>query len=123
VFLQNFLFSFTLVFFEMMSREMKTNCFVTGIVDWADAKIAPFGVSLANMEVVLGIQTRTNWYFHPNHHSLREIFWKTFYRVTGHISKDDQRSIEVARLFGFFREYGFEEKEHAIAYLSTLCLL
>ncbi|UPK91157.1 hypothetical protein LCI18_002092 [Fusarium solani-melongenae] len=26
---------------------------ITGIIDWADAKIAPFGVSLANMEVVL----------------------------------------------------------------------
>jgi len=96
---------------------------ITGIIDWADAKIAPFGVSLANMEVVLGIQTRTNWHFHPNHHSLRELFWKTFYRVTGHISKDDRRSIEVARLFGFFREHGREEKEHAIAYLSSLCLL
>ncbi|KAH6714414.1 hypothetical protein BKA61DRAFT_632312 [Leptodontidium sp. MPI-SDFR-AT-0119] len=96
---------------------------ITGIVDWADAKIAPFGVSLAAMEVVLGIQTRTNWHFHPNHHSLRESFWKTFYRVAGHISKDDRRSIEVARLFGFFREYGREEKEHAIVYLSALCLL
>ncbi|KAN0099293.1 hypothetical protein V8E51_013068 [Hyaloscypha variabilis] len=94
-----------------------------GIVDWADAKIAPFGVSLANMEVVLGIHTRTNWHFHPNHHSLRELFCKIFYRVTGHISKDDRRYIEVARLFGLFREHGREEKEHAIAYLSALCLL
>jgi hypothetical protein len=121
--MRNFPFSLTLVFPGVMSREMKTNCLVTGIIDWADAKIAPFGVSLANMEVVLGIQTRTNWHFHPNHHSLRELFWKTFYRVTGYISKDDRRSIEVARLFGFFREHGREEKEHAIAYLSALCLL
>lgn len=102
---------------------MKTNCLLIGIVDWADAMIAPFGVSLASMEVVLGIQTRTNWHFHPNHNSLRELFWKTFYQVTGHISKDDRRSIEVARLFGLFREYGLEEKEHAIAYLSALCLV
>lgn len=40
---------------RVMSRKMKTNHLVTGIIDWADAKIAPFGVSLANMEVVLGI--------------------------------------------------------------------
>ncbi|KAF4436594.1 Protein kinase-like domain protein [Fusarium austroafricanum] len=96
---------------------------ITGIIDWADAKIAPFGVSLASMEVVLGIQTRTDWHFHPNHHSLRQLFWKTFYGVTGHISKDDRRLIEVARLFGIFREHGREEKEHAVAYLSALCLL
>ncbi len=107
----------------VMSRKMKTNTLVTGIIDWADAKITPFGVSLAHMEVVLGIQTRTDWHFHPNHHSLRQLFWKTFYGATGHISKDDQRSIEVARLFGFFREHGREEKEHAVAYLSALCLL
>lgn len=102
---------------------MKTNCLVIGIVDWANAKIAPFGVSLANIEVVLGIQTRTNWYFHPNHYSLRELFWKTFYRVTSYISKDDRRLMEVARMFRFFRVYGREEKEYAIAYLSALCLL
>jgi hypothetical protein len=116
-------FSITLVFSGVVFREMKTNCLVTGIIDWADSKIAPFGVSLAGMEVVLGIQTRTSWHFHPNHHSLRESLWKTFYEVTGHISKDDRRSIEVARLFGIFRGYGREEKEYAIAYLSALCLL
>lgn len=121
--MRDFPISPTSVFFGALSREMKTNCLLIGIVDWADAMIAPFGVSLASMEVVLGIQTRTNWHFHPNHNSLRELFWKTFYQVTGHISKDDRRSIEVARLFGLFREYGLEEKEHAIAYLSALCLV
>ncbi|CAI6049100.1 unnamed protein product [Clonostachys chloroleuca] len=93
------------------------------VVDWADAKIAPFGVSLASMEIVLGIQNRTDWHFHPNHHSLRQLFWDTFYSVTGHISDDDRHSIAIARLFGFFRNHGPEEKEHAIAYLSALCLL
>jgi len=110
-------------FFILMFSEIKTNCFVIGIIDWADAKISPFGVFLASIEVVLGIQTRTNWHFHPNHYSLRELFWKNFYQVIGYISKDDRRSIEVVRLFGFFREYGCEEKEHAIVYLSVLCLL
>ncbi|KAG8427692.1 hypothetical protein J3459_006450 [Metarhizium acridum] len=96
---------------------------ITGIVDWADAKIAPFGVCLASMEVVLGIQNRTDWHFHPNHHSLRQLFWNTFYSVTGHVSNDDRYTMAIARLFGFFRNHGFEEKEYAIAYLSALCLL
>ncbi|KAF8849652.1 hypothetical protein BDZ45DRAFT_809815 [Acephala macrosclerotiorum] len=40
---------------------------ITGkcIIDWADAKITPFGVSLANMEVVLGIQTEPIGTFTP----------------------------------------------------------
>ena len=99
-----------------------TNYLVTGIIDWADAKIAPFGVSLASMEIVLGIQSRTNWHFHPNHHSLRQLFWDTFYGATGYVSDDDRHSMAIARLFGFFRNHGLEEKEHAIAYLSALCL-
>ena len=45
----------TLVFSGVISREMEINCFVIGIIDWANANIALFGMSLANMEVVLGI--------------------------------------------------------------------
>ncbi|EKD16421.1 hypothetical protein MBM_05715 [Drepanopeziza brunnea f. sp. 'multigermtubi' MB_m1] len=75
-----------------------------GIFDWADAKVCPFGVSLANMKIVLGVQTRDKWHFHHNHRLLRELFWKTFYQETGPISDDDRRSIEVARLFGLFQK-------------------
>lgn len=34
---------------------------ITGIVDWADAVIAPFGVSLSGLETLLGV---TSWHFH-----------------------------------------------------------
>ncbi|KAF4454850.1 Protein kinase-like domain protein [Fusarium austroafricanum] len=94
---------------------------ITGVVDWANAKIAPFGVSLASMEVVLGIQTRAAWHFHHNHQALRKLFWDAFYDVTGNISDDDRHSMDIARLFGLFWTHGYEEKEYAISYLSTLC--
>lgn len=42
-----------------MSKKIKTNSLVTSIIDWADAKIAPFGVFLASIKVVLNIQTKT----------------------------------------------------------------
>lgn len=96
---------------------------ITGIVDWSDAMIAPFGVSLGGLETILGIQTRTSWHLHPNHLSLRERFWDIFYREIGNISEEDRLSIQVARLFGLFRAHGFEEKDKAIVYLETLCLL
>jgi hypothetical protein len=75
---------------------------IAGIVDWADAMNAPFGVSLGGLETVLGVQTSSCWHFHPNHVELREHFWDTFYREIGQISVDDRRSIEVTRLFGLF---------------------
>ncbi|RSL85133.1 hypothetical protein CDV31_016613 [Fusarium ambrosium] len=96
---------------------------ITGIVDWSDAIIAPFGVSLGGLETILGVQTQTSWHFHPSHLSLREHFWNTLYSEIGNISEEDRRSIEVARLFGLFRAHGFEEKDQAIVYLKALCLL
>ncbi|KAF2789018.1 hypothetical protein K505DRAFT_393437, partial [Melanomma pulvis-pyrius CBS 109.77] len=30
---------------------------ITGVVDWADAMIAPFGISLGGLETILGVQT------------------------------------------------------------------
>ncbi|KAK6843393.1 phosphotransferase enzyme family domain-containing protein [Apiospora arundinis] len=94
---------------------------ITGIVDWQDAMIAPFGVSLSGLETVLGVQTQIGWHLHPSHVSLREQFWDTFYREIGEISKADQCSIEVARLLGLFRTHGPED--NAAAYLDALCPL
>lgn len=107
---------------------------ITGIVDWADAKIAPFGTSLWGLETVLGIQTSSSWLFHPDHVYFRQQFWETVYGVTGHLSDTDRLAIEVGRVFGLFRVYGFNcapEREGAepltsgdnrLAYLEALCL-
>lgn len=96
---------------------------ITGVVDWADAMIAPFGLSLGGLETILGVQTSSSWHFHPGHVELREYFWDTFYKHIGPISVDIQRSIEVARLLGLFRTHGFEERDARIAYLEALCML
>jgi len=96
---------------------------ITGVVDWADAMIAPFGLSLGGLETILGVQTSSSWHFHPDHVELREHFWDTFYKHTGPISADSRRSIEVARLFGLFRTHGFEDGDARIAYLEALCML
>ncbi|KAG5804251.1 hypothetical protein H9Q71_011157 [Fusarium xylarioides] len=83
---------------------------ITGIVDWADAKIAPFGTSLGGLETVLGVQTSSCWFFHPRHKYLRMQFWKTFYGATGYISDTDRRAIEIGRKLGLFRTYGFDRR-------------
>lgn len=89
---------------------------ITGIVDWADAKMAPFGTSLGGLETILGVQTSSCWLFHPSHEHLRTQFWKTFYGVTGKLSDIDRQAIEVGRAFGLFRAHGFDrrpEKDNA----------
>ena len=89
---------------------------ITGIVDWADAIIAPFGTSLCGLETILGVQTSSSWHFHPRHEHYRVQFWETFYGVTGTLSDRDRGAIEVARMFGLFRTHGFDrrpEKDNA----------
>jgi hypothetical protein len=102
---------------EMNIHVAKRTGRITGIVDWADAKITPFGTSLGGLETILGVQTSSCWLFHPSHDDLRRQFWKTFYGVTGDLSDDDRRAIEVGRVLGLFRTYGFDrrpEKENAV---------
>jgi hypothetical protein len=83
---------------------------ITGIVDWADSRIAPFGTSLGALETVLGVETSSLWLYHPNHEYLRNKFWESFYEATGGITADDRRTMEAARLFGLFRTYGFDRR-------------
>ncbi|KAL1591526.1 hypothetical protein SLS60_011918 [Paraconiothyrium brasiliense] len=94
---------------------------ITGIVDWHDVMIAPFGVSLGSLEIVLGVQNGSTWHLHYDHVNLRKHFWDTLYRIIGEVSDVDRQCIEIARLFGLFRLYGPEE--NAAAYLDALCWL
>jgi hypothetical protein len=97
---------------------------ITGIVDWANAKVAPYGISLGGLEIVLGIQTKTDWYFHPSHVRLRQQFWNTFDSEIEEVSDLDKRSMEVARLMGLLRTHGIEWKDAMSGvYLERLILL
>jgi hypothetical protein len=90
---------------------------ITGIVDWADAKVAPFGTSLGGLETLVGVQTASRWLFHAHHEMLRTRFWETFYDMVGSLGCEDKRAIEVGRLLGLFRTHGFDrrpEKENAM---------
>ncbi|KAI0188087.1 hypothetical protein F4808DRAFT_454269 [Astrocystis sublimbata] len=97
--------------------------YISGVVDWYDAFIAPFGLSLGGMEIFLGVQTNKNWHLHPFHLSLRQQFWDTFYSMIGQVSELDRRLIEVARLMGLLRAYGFERNGMSNVYLERLVLL
>lgn len=83
---------------------------ITGIVDWGEAMVAPFGTSIGGLETILGVQTSAGWYFHPRHRHLRMQFWKTFYEATGYIPEEDRRAIQIARIFGLFRTHGFDRR-------------
>jgi hypothetical protein len=85
---------------------------ITGICDWKDTVIGPFGMSLGGLETMLGVRTvRESWRYHPTQQELRELFWATFYQAMGGVSEEQKEIIEVARLIGLFLANGFEWTE------------
>jgi len=76
---------------------------VTGVVDWADATIEPFGVNLLGLENALGCNSNGGWsYFERNTSRLRLLFWKVFLTGIGKpISEETRNAIDAARCLGF----------------------
>ncbi len=63
--------------------DARTGC-ITGICDWRDTTIGPFGTSLWSLETILGIRKKKEgWVYHANHQELRELFWDSFRRAHG----------------------------------------
>lgn len=106
---------------------------ITGIVDWAEARILPFGFSLWGFENILGYMDSEGWHYYDNRHELEGIFWKTFLVEASSASEDDLQLIRAARMAGLFCRYGFvmdgktvrkvvsESDSSSLAYLDAFC--
>lgn len=87
---------------------------ITGICDWKDTVIGPFGMYLGGLEVALGKRTVSyGWRYHSNQQELRDLFWETLYQAMGDVSEEQKKLIDVSRLIGLFLENGFEWKDGA----------
>jgi hypothetical protein len=105
---------------------------ITGIIDWAEARILPFGISLWGFENMLGYMDSQGWHYYNNHHKLENLFWQTFEETVGGVSEAHRQAIRVARMAGFFLRYGFvwedgvreipaKEPDSALRYLDAFC--
>jgi Phosphotransferase enzyme family len=110
-----------------------TSGHITGIIDWAEARILPFGFSLWGFENVLGFMDSQGWHYYNNHHELEKLFWQAFEQSVGGVSEADRQAIRVARMAGFFLRYGFvwedgvrqipvKESDASLRYLDAFCL-
>ena len=78
---------------------------ITGIVDWSDATIQPFGFTLYALENVLGSMGSGGWKWLDNVDDLRNAFWTAFQEHTG-VSEDQLRLIKLAGKSGILIRYG-----------------
>lgn len=78
---------------------------ITGVVDWSDASIQPFGFTLYALENVLGSMGSGGWRWLENANDLRNSFWTTFREQTG-LSEDQTSLIKIAGKAGILIRYG-----------------
>lgn len=78
---------------------------LTGVVDWAEASLLPFGFSLYALVSVLGNMYLTGWTYHENADQARRRFWDTFCSII-QPSNAERQQMEVARLAGILFRYG-----------------
>ena len=104
---------------------------ITGVIDWAESEICPFGISLWALENILGYMDDTGWHYHDNCKELREEFWRVFEKSVGPLQEDMKENIRISRMVGLFLRYGFEhdgssrgkvrDTEFALRYADAFC--
>lgn len=79
---------------------------ITGIIDWAEARIQPFGFALYSLDNMLGYLSLDGWVAYSTAKYLRDEFWKMFCEIVGGLSQREMELIQLARLAGLFLRYG-----------------
>ncbi|KAK6332520.1 hypothetical protein TWF730_004183 [Orbilia blumenaviensis] len=103
-----------------------TNGRITGVVDWAGALTAPFGISTWGVDIALGVPSVNEWHWHPDHQELRQYFWQTLFSAIGPLSGDEITTIKVGRTVGIFLAFGYckgvpvEDDDLKVACLDAL---
>lgn len=90
---------------------------ITGVIDWVDARIEPFGLALWGLNDILGFLGPTStsaqgwtWRTKDLPHYLR-LFDDTFSKEVPNLSSQDREAIEAARMLGILMRHGFDYHE------------
>ena len=79
---------------------------ITGVIDWTDAGIQPFGLTLYALEKFIGSMGQDGWVYLNNASVLKDEFWRAFAHYAGPISQSQMESIQIARKAGYLLRYG-----------------
>ena len=81
---------------------------LTGIIDWAEAAIYPFGQILYTLQDFSGTLHREyGWRQYKDHEALQDTFWETFQEEVGGLSAEVVEAIRSARILGCLLTHGF----------------
>lgn len=87
-------------------------CHLTGVVDWAEAEICPFGQNLHSLEAFTGsLHLQHGWKRYDDYDDLQVSFWDTFSHEIGNdLSRDTKKAIETSRVMGLLLSRGFTKR-------------
>ncbi|OAX82893.1 hypothetical protein ACJ72_02749 [Emergomyces africanus] len=77
----------------------EASCNLVGVIDWAEAEIAPFGLNLhSHQRLISKVHVKNGWIRYDDYILLEDIFWSTFREATGGLSDETIRIIKSARV-------------------------
>ncbi|KFZ11635.1 hypothetical protein V501_04639 [Pseudogymnoascus sp. VKM F-4519 (FW-2642)] len=89
----------------------ETTCHLVGIIDWAEAEIGPFGLNLFALESLSGkLHLQNGWSRYEDYDILQDTFWNTFKKEVGGVTKEDLRTVSLARTTGLLLTHGFTSR-------------
>jgi hypothetical protein len=89
----------------------EVTCHLTGVIDWADAEVCPFGLTLDSLQSLTGhLHLRDGWTRFEDYDNLQEVFWSMFKQEVGGLSDDQLRTIKLARVLGVLLSSGFTSR-------------
>ncbi|WVN91162.1 uncharacterized protein L203_106416 [Cryptococcus depauperatus CBS 7841] len=85
-------------------------CNLLGVIDWAEAEIAPFGINLyAHDRLISKIHLKHGWSRYDDYRHLDEMFWSTFSQETG-VDNVTIKTTKAARIAGALLWLGFTSR-------------
>lgn len=87
------------------------SCHLTGVIDWAEAEIGPFGLNLHSIQFFMGkFHLKNGWIRYDDYNILQETFWSVFRTEVGGLSNDIIEVIYAARVVGLLLSKGFTSR-------------
>ncbi len=91
------------------------SCHLVGVIDWAEAEIAPFGTNLHSLQGLMSmLHLKKGWIRYDDYDTLVAAFWETFPQTADgdgdRVTSDKIRAIKAARTLGLFRSRGFTSR-------------
>ncbi|KAI9891264.1 MAG: hypothetical protein M1814_002954 [Vezdaea aestivalis] len=89
----------------------ETSCRLTGVIDWAEADVCPFGQNLHSIQAITGaLNLKNGWRRYDDYKALQTLFWSNLQDEVGGLSAETTKTVKTARIIGLLRSRGFTKR-------------